>query len=1188
MAFSTSSKLSAAQSELQTCELQLAAKERELVSSRTAALREGLGGRLKALVDCGWVWGELGKEGLRSLDALQFDSKAAGDRQHPKGTDTDSFIVNATSESGYSSIGPSQSASQINHDHHNAEAPIFRSFDSSELPSAPPLDAELSTATIRPISMATTNTVTTTGTFSGSGTSTPAHAALLAATTSTLTYAPAVAVRIPPSSPPSAVGASSEVHAMEAVAETNNHSEVHLPIPPPHALGSEYVNIPLAEMVGAVKARLGEVAGDRSSSPSKPSSSDKTNKRDDELDQHKTFALVDKRITEGAMVGNDEDDRVHNVENGYVPEVGLPADELAKEHMETVDSGEEVNTPDRHDHKAHESSSDEIRGSHKLEVVENPRFMSEKQKREAEEKLTRGKDREGKPFGSPQLGAHATSDKNAKASSSKTFFGSLRGLFGSRDKTSTPASRSKQKSRATAPDSSDPDASSSDDDWPSPATQTRKKGLKTLIFRPADKKTVSSGAKLELGRGSLDSWNGSANGPGSRSTGFGGSSPIGSKLRGAAVGVKRAGVTSGKVKAGSVDKLELAATGKQGVHKGRTRASSDVGTSIAGGSQSHSRQERKRLKKNRIQVVASGAANESSGSDLDVRGSADKPIMAGGGPPLAGSAAMAKARWLTDYPAPDFPSSFDQIHIIEKPATSRRSNSVDIGVASRRKEKRESYVLVDHRGKDGVGEERPSSPTSSKGQIIDLGESRAREKEREREETVQKARKDEKSPSNSTALRSFVHGTGKPSRSSSLSSSRKVTTVLAVHSNEAASNWRQSRDSSLRIKGGGDIGMSKRTDILGQSSFSSASAKTATSSSRLVGLPGSPTPTSTPKSASGTGVGPTSKPTTVTASGSANLIIVEDVKRPGQISTSVSAKARPMPMEVAKAPPRATREGLENFVAQTGAGGNDEIKSAGSVLFQIQAPGSVFDQKPTDNTGSKGSSAVTSPSTSALGVAAQQRHGQAMKTPLKSALKNTSRTPSPSPLALPAPLPFVVSAPSARDSTMMNSITHVGLPLSTTGQADADVGSESGEEEFFTDEGEPNGESLSANDHVDSPTTQPASTTIRTVLPTPNEQTPRKRKSVRVSLKPTFSPSPPAVEYDEEENSDARTSSHHLLKPNIPSSSKHKQMSPHHKGMQSERWEDSSDEDEEYRNARAALSRAARKDKEVSLSVFGY
>lgn len=67
----SSSKLGTAQAELQACESHLAAKERELDELRVSAMRRGLEGRCKAMVECGWAWGEMGKEGLRALEGVQ-------------------------------------------------------------------------------------------------------------------------------------------------------------------------------------------------------------------------------------------------------------------------------------------------------------------------------------------------------------------------------------------------------------------------------------------------------------------------------------------------------------------------------------------------------------------------------------------------------------------------------------------------------------------------------------------------------------------------------------------------------------------------------------------------------------------------------------------------------------------------------------------------------------------------------------------------------------------------------------------------------------------------------------------------------------------------------------------------------------------------------------------------------------
>jgi hypothetical protein len=72
-----SSKQSHAQSELQACEAHLAAKERDLAIRRNAIVKDGLDTRFKAMINCGWAWGEIGKEALRTLEELstQIDDR---------------------------------------------------------------------------------------------------------------------------------------------------------------------------------------------------------------------------------------------------------------------------------------------------------------------------------------------------------------------------------------------------------------------------------------------------------------------------------------------------------------------------------------------------------------------------------------------------------------------------------------------------------------------------------------------------------------------------------------------------------------------------------------------------------------------------------------------------------------------------------------------------------------------------------------------------------------------------------------------------------------------------------------------------------------------------------------------------------------------------------------------------------
>ncbi|KAL4072111.1 hypothetical protein J3A83DRAFT_2974547 [Scleroderma citrinum] len=134
------SKLAQAQVELQACERHLAEKERELAIRRISVLREGLGGRCRALIDCGWIWGEMGKQGLRALQSLSTDAsdpRAAFPRVHSpssprtqKYQNLDPSSANTppgqtSYSSDISSLTPSQSASQRAGMSTEAEEEIF-------------------------------------------------------------------------------------------------------------------------------------------------------------------------------------------------------------------------------------------------------------------------------------------------------------------------------------------------------------------------------------------------------------------------------------------------------------------------------------------------------------------------------------------------------------------------------------------------------------------------------------------------------------------------------------------------------------------------------------------------------------------------------------------------------------------------------------------------------------------------------------------------------------------------------------------------------------------------------------------------------------------------------------------------------------------------------------------------------
>ena len=72
LAFSNS-KLNLAQNELQACEAHLADREKALAQMRENVVIKGLKGRCKAMVECGWKWGEMGKEGTRALEGLNMN-----------------------------------------------------------------------------------------------------------------------------------------------------------------------------------------------------------------------------------------------------------------------------------------------------------------------------------------------------------------------------------------------------------------------------------------------------------------------------------------------------------------------------------------------------------------------------------------------------------------------------------------------------------------------------------------------------------------------------------------------------------------------------------------------------------------------------------------------------------------------------------------------------------------------------------------------------------------------------------------------------------------------------------------------------------------------------------------------------------------------------------------------------------
>ena len=83
-------KLGQAQAELQACEAHLALKEQDLERVRVRAVIGGLQRRCKALVECGWMWGERGKEALRLLEMSSLNANE--DEKAPNGISECAFL----------------------------------------------------------------------------------------------------------------------------------------------------------------------------------------------------------------------------------------------------------------------------------------------------------------------------------------------------------------------------------------------------------------------------------------------------------------------------------------------------------------------------------------------------------------------------------------------------------------------------------------------------------------------------------------------------------------------------------------------------------------------------------------------------------------------------------------------------------------------------------------------------------------------------------------------------------------------------------------------------------------------------------------------------------------------------------------------------------------------------------------
>ena len=211
--------------------------------------------------------------------------------------------------------------------------------------------------------------------------------------------------------------------------------------------------------------------------------------------------------------------------------------------------------------------------------------------------------------------------------------------------------------------------------------------------------------------------------------------------------------------------------------------------------------------------------------------------------------------------------------------------------------------------------------------------------------------------------------------------------------------------------------------------------------------------------------------------------------------------------------------------------------------------------------------------------------GTPPKVPLRSALRN------PSPPPVPPPKPIVI--PSAPPRVSVEPASAQTPNRRDRNEEDADDGSDSGSIASFRtvreslEEGTP---------PTPTPTRAPAPAMTTSILASSSslavhgqgqgesdvsaESTSggtKRRKSVRVSLKPTFSPTPPALDEDEDEIWKRSGRPEPLGHDAAATAAANDDGGVKVNGRERDFWADSSDEDEEYSKARKMLTRASKK-----------
>jgi hypothetical protein len=222
--------------------------------------------------------------------------------------------------------------------------------------------------------------------------------------------------------------------------------------------------------------------------------------------------------------------------------------------------------------------------------------------------------------------------------------------------------------------------------------------------------------------------------------------------------------------------------------------------------------------------------------------------------------------------------------------------------------------------------------------------------------------------------------------------------------------------------------------------------------------------------------------------------------------------------------------------------------------------------------------------------------GTAPRIPLRSALRNQSPSPVPplKPIVIPSAPPRIIverdGAPAPASAPARNGAHRNGAGRKDEGSDSEDGASFRTVREELTPS--PALASASASAFVSAsslvvPGKDKSDVSASTISAnggggTSGESPPARRKSVRVSLQPTFSPTPPALDEDEDEVWErsgrpalrgAAKGAAHVNGDGADQNARGKNVN----GRERDFWADSSDEDEEYLKARRLLTRASRK-----------